>query len=593
MIIFTITPQQTTTSHIGYGCIHCGNFQFSVPIRYELMKDRYYGDWTACAVVHSYLMPLSGNVTETHFITEIELLREIEMEVKREIEVPTESGFSPSTGIYSSKWDTPLLPQTPFLSLPSFLLSKLPLQILSKPAFVDSKSGNSITYGELHSLTNTVAYTLHSLGIKKGDVVFLVSPNFLHFPVLVLGVMSIDAIFSTANPLHTRLELQSQIQDTNPKLVLTTPELQYKLNGLTSRPLVLIQDFLKQLVHSPEGQTLEVQINQEDTAALMYSSGTTGKNKAVGCSHRNFIAMSCQLRHVWDVEGEAHEETYMCVIQMFHMFGLSVFVCGVLAVRSTAVILDKYSLEKMLKGVEQYRVTRLPVVPPMVVHLVRLQDGVKRYDLGSLKEVICSGAPLGTDHMERFRKCFPKVRLSQCYGLTETSGPITLCDGVGGMCHESIGGLIPSYFQNKKDTSFAIDNEGWLQTGDLCFIDAFGLVYIVDRIKELIKYKAYQVAPAELEEVLSSHPDIIDAAVIPYPNEEAGEIPMACVVRSGTNKVEEDGIISFVANKVASYKKVRKVVFVDSIPRSPSGKILRRHLKASTLRQHLHLSSKL
>ncbi|KAL5990177.1 putative 4-coumarate--CoA ligase-like 8 [Asimina triloba] len=162
--------------------------------------------------------------------------------------------------------------------------------------------------------------------------------------------------------------------------------------------------------------------------------------------------------------------------------------------------------------------------------------------------------------------------------------------------------IMQGYYKNEEGTGQAIDQEGWLHTGDLCFIDNSGLVYLVDRIKELIKYKAYQVlfqssyppvAPAELEEILVTHPEIGDAAVLPYPHVEAGEIPMACVVRVAGSKLQEEDVISFMADKVAPYKKVRKVVFVNSIPRSPSGKILRRHLKASTTHRRVEILPRL
>ncbi|XP_077229223.1 peroxisomal OPC-8:0-CoA ligase 1-like [Tasmannia lanceolata] len=537
-----------------------------------------------------------------------------------------ESGFCPSTSIYYSKWDSPSFPQILSLSLPSFLLTITP-QILPKPAYVDANSGETLTYGELRTLITGVASALHTLGVNKGDVVLLISPNSLYFPLIVLGIMSIGAIFSTANPLNTRLELQTQIQDSNPVLILTTKDLQPKLDGLLPRPPILVEHFLDNLLKgAPQPHTCDLpQVTQGDTAALMYSSGTTGKSKAVVCSHRNLIKMSCLLRHVWNAEGTARDEVYMCVIPLFHMFGLSMFVCGTLAVGSTVVIARKYSMENMLLAVEEYRVTRLPAVPPMVIQLARSADVAKGYELSSLKEVICSGAPIGRKELERFTMCYPQVILSQCYGLTESNGPITLCDGVKRRFHVSIGRLIPSieakiidihtekplppgkygelyirgppvmqgYFKNQEATSLAIDKEGWLHTGDLCFIDNRGLVYVVDRIKELIKYKAYQVAPAELEEILSTHPEISDAAVIPYPHEEAGEIPMACVVRTSESNITEEDIINFTAAKVAPYKKIRKVVFINSIPRSPSGKILRRHLRARSADQRLEISPRL
>ncbi|KAL5990176.1 hypothetical protein ACLOJK_011073 [Asimina triloba] len=328
-----------------------------------------------------------------------------------------ESGFCPSTGIFYSKWDSPPFPQSPFLSLPSYLLS-LTSHMLSKPAYIDAHSGAGLSYGDLRMLAASVAAALHALGIMKGDVVLVVCPNSLHFPSLVLGVMSIGAIFSTANPLNTRQEIQTQAQDSSPVLIIAAQELEPKLDGLTSRPVLLVEEFLDGLMRNPLPPACKpphVQVSQGDTAALMYSSGTTGKSKAVVCSHRTLIAMSCQLRHVWTAEGAhpACDEVYLCVVPLFHMFGLSVFVCGTLSVGSTAVILGKYALEEMLVGVEEYGVTRLPAVPPMVVQMLRMADVAKTYDLGSLKEVICSGAPLGKEHMERFAKCFPRTMLSQ------------------------------------------------------------------------------------------------------------------------------------------------------------------------------------
>ncbi|KAI3962836.1 hypothetical protein MKX01_026010 [Papaver californicum] len=537
----------------------------------------------------------------------------------------SESSFCSLTGIYCSKWESPNIPKTPSLSLPSFLLSQLSPQHLEKPAYVDSVSGKSLTYQELRSLSIDIASTLLStFGIKKGDVVLVVSSNSIHFLLLILSIMSMGAIFTTANPLYSTEELQCQIQDSNPVLVFTTHEFMSKFDGIILKNRVLlVEEFMNNLLVSSSNPPttkspgISTNIKLDDIAALMYSSGTTGKSKAVVCSHRNLISMGGILGHVWNTEGgDGSNDVYMCVVPLFHMFGLSMMVCGVLAARSTAVLVKKYSMEEMLNGIERYNVTRLPVAPPVVVQMVRFQNKMNKYNLKSVKEVICSGAPLGNEHIESFCKIYPQINLTQCYGLTETNGPITLCSGrtTTRAITASVGRLIPSmeakiidvktgkplppfrsgelyvrgapvtqgYFKNAEATLLAIDKDGWLHTGDLCFIDKFGFVHIVDRIKELIKYKAYQVAPAELEEILSGHPEIIDAAVTSYPDEEAGEIPMAYVVRNKKSKIEGEDIMAFMSNKVAPYKKIRKVVFVECIPRSPSGKILRKNLKALT-----------
>ncbi|CAA7390660.1 unnamed protein product [Spirodela intermedia] len=534
------------------------------------------------------------------------------------MEIVGESGFCPSTGIYHSKWDgAALLPPPPAAALPSFLLSAGPP---AKAAFVDAASGAALSYEGLRQRTAAAAAALRGLGVCRGDVVLVVSPNSLHFPVVVLGIMSVGAVFSTANFLNTREELQIQIRDSNPVVVVTTSELRPKLLGLVSGPLVLVPELL-QLVAQEEAVAAAAAVegtSPEEAAALMYSSGTTGKSKAVVCTHGNLIAMSCILRQVWLAAhgGDPGEDVYLCAVPLFHMFGFSMFVCGALAAGATVVVLRRYSLEGTLGAVAEHRITRLPAVPPMVNQLARSPHLAEKFDLSSLREVICSGAPLAGDHRDRFRRCFPRITLSQCYGLTETSGPITLCDGVAGKVHASIGRLVPSMEAKICDvrtrrplppeqigelcvrgppaTALGIDDEGWLHTGDLCYIDGRGLVFLVDRIKELIKYKAYQVVPAELEEILSRHPDVADVAVIPHPSSEAGEIPVACVVRRDGSSISEDEIISFMAAKVAPYKKIRRVRFVDSIPRSPSGKILRRRLKEATLEgQRLEISPRL
>ncbi|RZC62884.1 hypothetical protein C5167_024664, partial [Papaver somniferum] len=180
--------------------------------------------------------------------------------------------------------------------------------------------------------------------------------------------------------------------------------------------VLLVEKFMYNLfVNTPtkSSSSIPSNIKSDDIAALMYSSGTTGKSKAVVCSHRNLVSMGGLLRHVWNTEGGGDDDVYMCVVPLFHMFGLSMMVCGVLAARSTAVLVKKYSVEEMLSGIERYNVTRLPVAPPVVVQMVRFQNKMNKYNLKSLKEVICSGAPLGNEHIERFCKIYPQINLTQ------------------------------------------------------------------------------------------------------------------------------------------------------------------------------------
>lgn len=338
-----------------------------------------------------------------------------------------ESGYCQATGIYYPKWEDspPLPPHHHPLSLPAFLLPHHHHHL--KPAFVDAKSRRAVSYADARAAVSSLARLLRLRhGIRKGDVVLLVAPNSVDFPVLALAIMASGAVFSTANPMNTRAELQMQVDDSRPVLIVTTPELRHKLDGLipTNSPPLLV-DYLLQSATSRNSEWTNddndsMIIEQGDTAALMYSSGTTGKSKAVVCTHRNLITMGCLLRHVWGRGSGgrgrgSEEEVYLCVVPLFHMFGLSVFVCGAMAAGATVVVLanGRYSMEEAMAAVEEHGVSRLPAVPPMVVEMVRRGGVGKNYDLSSLKEVICSGAPLAREFMERFPLCYPHVTLSQ------------------------------------------------------------------------------------------------------------------------------------------------------------------------------------
>lgn len=276
---------------------------------------------------------------------------------------------------------------------------------------------------------------------------------------------------------------------------------------------------------------------------------------------------------------------------------------------ATVVLMGKFELQAMLKAVEKYRVGLLPVSPPVVLALVK-SELIGKYDLSSLRTVMCGGAPLGKEVSQRFQQQFPNVELVQGYALTESLlgsrmmgpdetkqygsigrlaeymeakivNPVTgeaLPPGCKGELWLHGPAIMKGYVGDEKATAETLDPEGWLKTGDLCYFDSEGFLYIVDRLKELIKYKAYQVPPAELEHLLQSHQQIAEAAVIPYPDEEAGQVPMAFVVRKPGACVTESEIMDFIAEQVAPYKKIRRVAFISSIPKNPAGKILRREL---------------
>lgn len=296
-------------------------------------------------------------------------------------------------------------------------------------------------------------------------------------------------------------------------------------------------------------------------------------------------------------------------LPLFHVFGFFMLVRA-FAFGETAVLMERFDFVAMLRAIEKYRVTYMPVSPPLIVAFVK-SEITGKYDLSSLQVLGCGGAPLGKEVADRFRDKFPHVEIVQGYGLTETCGGATRTLGPDEAGHHGSVGriaenmeakivdpttgdalppghrgelwlrgptIMKGYVGDDKATAETIDSDGWLRTGDICYIDSKGFLFIVDRLKELIKYKGYQVAPAELEHLLHSYPDIADAAVIPYPDEEAGQIPMAFVVRKPGSNITESQIMDFIAKQVAPYKKIRRVAFTSSIPKSPAGKILRREL---------------
>lgn len=358
-------------------------------------------------------------------------------------------------------------------------------------------------------------------------------------------------------------------------------------------------------------QISPAQISQSDTAAILYSSGTTGNFKGVELTHRNFISAIAGA-HAEASPSRKTPAVTLCAVPYFHIYG---FLMGLkeVALGGTLVAMRRFDLELMVRKVEEFKVTHLAVAPPAVVAIVHNADAARRYDLSSLEVVFCGGAPLANAVVERFKTEFPNVPIAQAYGLTEMTGGATRTMGptesrvigavgrlvsgcqakiVDPKSHNGLGlpplkdgelwirgsTVMKGYIADKEATAAILDSEGWLRTGDICYFDNEGFLFYVERMKDLIKYKAYQVAPAELEHLLLSHPEISDAAVVPYPQEEAGQIPVAFIVRKSGNLVNESQIIDFVAKQVAPYKKIRRVFFLNSIPKNAAGKVLKKEL---------------
>ncbi|KAG8378048.1 hypothetical protein BUALT_Bualt08G0097600 [Buddleja alternifolia] len=529
------------------------------------------------------------------------------------------SGFCKSNATFYSKRKPVPLPSIQSIDVTTFISSRAHR---GKVAFIDAATGRRLTFADLWRAVDSVATSLsEDFHIRKGHVILLLTPNSIYFPIVCLAVMSIGAVITTTNPLNTHREIAKQIADSKPVLAFTTPQLLSKIAD-SNLPIVLLESntvatkskivtsIEEMMRREPSQIRVKERVNQDDTATLLYSSGTTGASKGVVSSHRNLIAMVQTVVSRFNLDGR--NETFICTVPMFHIYGLVAFATGLIASGSTVIILSKFEMDEMLMAIQKFSATYLPLVPPILVALVNNAAIIrKKYDLSSLHSVLSGGAPLSKEVIEGFLEKYPKVTILQGYGLTESTGIGASSDsleesrryGTAGMISPSMeakivdpesGEALPvhrtgelwlrgpsimkGYFSNEEATASTLDSEGWLRTGDLCYIDEDGFIFVVDRLKELIKYKGYQVPPAELEALLLTHPEIADAAVIPFPDKEVGQFPMAYVVRKTGSTLSASGVMDFITKQVAPYKRIRRVAFVASIPKNPSGKILRKDL---------------
>jgi len=491
-----------------------------------------------------------------------------------------------------------------------------------KSALIDGPSGRTITYSELEGSIARVAASLSRRGFKKGDVFGILSPNVPEYAIAFHGVATLGGIVSPVNPLYTEHEIAHQLKDAGARFLVTVPQFFEKAAG-AAREANIEELFIfdagneatgseaansatpfSSLLES-DGDFPHVPINtHEDLVALPYSSGTTGLPKGVMLTHHNLVANMCQME---GLQYFAESDTLICVLPLFHIYGLVVVLNLGLYQGATIVTMPRFELEPFLQLVQDHGVTLAHLVPPIVLALSK-NPVVDNYDLSKLQTIFSGAAPLD-EHLTR--ACMKRLHcdVRQGYGMTETSpvthsspvdpaqvkfgsvgvpAPNTECKIVDLETGETLGPnkegevcvrgpqIMKGYLNRPEATAATIDADGWLHTGDIGYADEDEHFFIVDRAKELIKYKGFQVPPAELEALLLTHECVADAAVIPVPDDEAGEVPKAFVVLKGEVTAEE--LIDFVAGRVAPHKKIRMLEFIDKIPKSPSGKILRRVL---------------
>ncbi|MGD9901954.1 MAG: AMP-binding protein [Vicinamibacterales bacterium] len=499
----------------------------------------------------------------------------------------------------------------PSVALPDYVLGGA-ADLGDRPAFVDGPSGRSLTFAELVEGVRRLAAGLSRRGIGKGDVVAIFSPNLPEYAVVFHAVARLGAILTTVNPAYTTEELAFQLGDASARLLITTGALVERARAAvaaTGRDVDVVTidavDGLPALADlAVDADPPAIAIDPAtDVVVLPYSSGTTGLPKGVMLTHRNLVANLAQiealeLRDLGALVG---------VLPFFHIYGMVAIMNLALRRRATTITLPRFELDGFLRVLQDWPVVVAYVVPPIAVALAK-HPLVDNYRLSHLQWLFSGAAPLGAPLTEAVEGRL-KVGVRQGYGMTEAS-PVTHYTAPGAARAGKVGPLAPNtegrivdpesgadlgpgqagevwvrgpqvmkgYLNNPEATARTVTADGWLRTGDIGVVDDDGYLEIVDRLKELIKVKGFQVAPAELEALLLKHPNIADAAVIPVKDEDCGEVPKAVVV--AREPMTGEAVMAFVAEHVAHYKRVRHVAFATSIPKSPSGKILRRVLVA-------------
>jgi 4-coumarate--CoA ligase len=485
-------------------------------------------------------------------------------------------------------------------------------RLADKAAFIDGTTGQRMTYGELDAAVRRQAGGWLEAGLAKSEVVAVMAPNCPDYAVVFHAVALAGGVVTTINPTYTSGEVHHQLVDSGATRLVTVPMFLETATAAVADSSVEEVYVIGEAdgcasIASLAGAPLtgQVPVDLDDVVVLPYSSGTTGVAKGVMLTHRNLVA---NVEQALATVVMSDDDSFVAVLPFFHIYGMQVLMNLGLRRGATIVTMPRFDLEQFLRLHQEHRLTRAFVAPPMVVALAK-HPIVDNYDLSALRWILSGAAPLSADlAIECGRRLGCEV--VQGYGMTELS-PVSHATPTGGFKPGSVGVTVPNteveivdtvtgaplgvgddgevwvrgpqvmkgYLNNETATRNTIDDDGWLHTGDIGHVDADGHLFVVDRLKELIKYKGFQVPPAELEALLLTHPHVADVAVIGLPDDEAGEIPAAYVVlRQGHDATEAD-IQRFVADSVASYKQVRRVTFVEEIPKSPSGKILRRVLR--------------
>ncbi|QBX99511.1 4-coumarate--CoA ligase family protein [Rhodophyticola sp. CCM32] len=481
-------------------------------------------------------------------------------------------------------------------------------------AIIDGPTGRHMTAAGLMDQIRALAGGLTARGSAPGRTIAILAPNCPEYAVVFHGVAFAGGTITTLNPTYTAPEIQHQLQDAGAVMVITIPALaDLARAGMADTPaeeLVVIggggegalslDDLMgpAQAAQSPVGL-------DSFPVVLPYSSGTTGRPKGVMLSHRNIVTNVNQLALPTELQPG---ETVIAFLPFFHIYGMTVLMNLILGEKGRLVTMPRFDLEQFLQLIQTHGVNRLYIVPPVALALAK-HPMVDQYDMSSVRYIFSGAAPLGAEVEEAVGQRLQAESI-QGYGMTEMS-PVSHSTYKGKPRHGSSGQAVPGtecrivepesgadlgpdeegelwvrgpqvmmgYLNNPEATAATLTKDGWLKTGDLAVIDGQGYMFIRDRLKELIKYKGFQVAPAEVEAALIAHDQVIDAAVVGKPDDEAGELPIAFVVSAPGAGIGQADMRTHLQGCLAHYKHPVEFRFVDSVPKSASGKILRRFLR--------------
>ena len=468
----------------------------------------------------------------------------------------------------------------------------------SLPALTELTTDATVSYGELRERAESFAAALAARGIGKGDVVALQVPNSINFAVALLGIVRLGAVVSPIGVLMNQ-------SDVDKLVALSGAKLYVGVNDIEGTPQIFEGEI--HALSLPGRSAPEVSIDPEDLAAIPFSSGTTGMPKGVKLPHRALVSNIDQSVFMTRENGVTEPSNYLCPLPFSHIYGLTALLLANLSSRHHIHTMPKFDLATFIGAHPKHAIRFTYIAPPMAVALAK-HPAVNAEDFSTTEFMLSGAAPLDSE-VARAVENRLAVTMLQGYGMTETS-PVTHITIKGKADPGSIGFAVPNtefrflelegdadvaegevgelaikgpqvmagYLNNDEATREVMLGDGWIRTGDVARLAADGTTYIVDRAKEVIKYKGYQVAPAELEALLLTHPEIDDAGVVGVMRDGL-EIPRAFVVKAEGSKLTERDVMQWVAERVTPYKKVRAVDFITEIPKNPTGKIERKKLR--------------